>query len=102
MGPYPPPVGPVVVVDGRRAAVPVTIQIPAELEEGLRELVEQDPEFLNRVVLYGITRRSICRHLQERNTVAASEAEQLDTSTRRMAREVSYHGHPPRRKGVAL
>ena len=42
--------------------VTVTVPYPAELVD---DLLKADPEFLGRVLLYGLTRRSIYRHLTE-------------------------------------
>lgn len=38
---------------------------------------KSDPEFLSRVVLYGLTRRSIYRHLRSQTDVQDSASEEI-------------------------
>lgn len=45
--------------------VRLTLRLPKDLVEQAKEVQRTDPEFLSRVVLYGLTRRSIYRHLRE-------------------------------------
>jgi len=45
--------------------VTITVPFPEELVEQLEEEHRRDPDFLGRVLLYGITRRSIYRHLRK-------------------------------------
>ena len=40
------------------------------------DFLGDDPEFLSRVVLYGLTRRSIYRHLREQGQASTPEAGQ--------------------------
>ena len=47
-------------------SVQITIQLPHDIAEQAEEAQRTDPEFLSRVMLYGLTRRSIYRHLRER------------------------------------
>ena len=54
--------------------VQITVRLPRDIAAQAEEVQRTDPEFLSRVVLYGLTRRSIYRHLREREeTVASSE-----------------------------
>ena len=46
-------------------SVQLTVRLPREIAEQAEEVQESDPEFLSRVVLYGLTRRSIYRHLRD-------------------------------------
>lgn len=46
-------------------SVQLNVNLPPEIAEQVQEVQESDPEFLSRVVLYGLTRRSVYRHLQE-------------------------------------
>ena len=48
-------------------SVQLNVQLPRDLAEQAEEVQRTDPEFLSRVVLYGLTRRSIYRHLRERD-----------------------------------
>ena len=45
--------------------VQVTIRLPRDIADQAEEVQRTDPEFLSRVVLYGLTRRSIYRHLRD-------------------------------------
>lgn len=48
-------------------SVQLNVRLPRDLAEQAEEVQRTDPEFLSRVVLYGLTRRSIYRHLRERD-----------------------------------
>ena len=47
------------------SSVQLTVRLPRELALQAEEVQRTDPEFLSRVVLYGLTRRSIYRHLRQ-------------------------------------
>lgn len=81
-----------VVVDGRRAGVPLYVHVPADLEAELRDLEARDPELINRTLCSLIARRRILRELKKEEDQAA----QLDTDTQRMAQEVTMG--PPKGK----
>jgi len=49
-------------------SVQINVQLPRDIAAQAEEVQSTDPEFLSRVVLYGLTRRSIYRHLRERET----------------------------------
>lgn len=53
--------------------VQLNVRLPRDIAAKAEEVQETDPEFLSRIVLYGLTRRSIYKHLRER--VEESEAE---------------------------
>ena len=55
-------------------SVQLSVRLPRDIAEQAEEVQEQDPEFLSRVVLYGLTRRSIYRHLRDNDQDAATEA----------------------------
>lgn len=46
-------------------SVDLTVRLPRDIAAQAEEVQRTDPEFLSRVVLYGLTRRSIYRHLRE-------------------------------------
>jgi len=46
-------------------AVQLTVRLPREIAEQAEAVQDSDPEFLSRIVLYGLTRRSIYRHLRD-------------------------------------
>ncbi|HSH74918.1 MAG TPA: hypothetical protein VLA09_04525 [Longimicrobiales bacterium] len=43
----------------------LSVCLPEDIAAQAEEVQQTDPEFLSRVVLYGLTRRSIYRHLRE-------------------------------------
>lgn len=45
-------------------SVQLNVRLPRDLAAQAEEVQKTDPEFLSRVVLYGLTRRSIYRHLR--------------------------------------
>jgi len=47
-------------------SVEITVRLPRDIAAQAEEVQRTDPDFLSRVVLYGLTRRSIYRHLRER------------------------------------
>jgi hypothetical protein len=47
-------------------SVQLNVRLPRDIAEQAEEVQRSDPEFLSRVVLYGLTRRSIYRQLRER------------------------------------
>ena len=54
-------------------SVQLKVRLPQDVAEQVKEAQEIDPEFLSRVVLYGMTRRSIYRHLRDQNQAQDSE-----------------------------
>jgi hypothetical protein len=46
-------------------SVQLSVRLPRDIAAQAEEVQETDPDFLSRVVLYGLTRRSIYRHLRE-------------------------------------
>lgn len=55
-------------------SVQLNVRLPRDVAAQAEEVQKTDPEFLSRVVLYGLTRRSIYRHLRERTSTAESDA----------------------------
>ena len=47
-------------------SVEITVLLPHDIAEHAEEVQKTDPEFLSRVVLYGLTRRSIYHQLRDR------------------------------------
>lgn len=56
-------------------SVQLNVRLPREIAAQAEEVQRTDPEFLSRVVLYGLTRRSIYRHLRQRAEQSASPSE---------------------------
>ena len=50
-------------------SVQLSVRLPHDIAAQAEEVQEKDPEFLSRVVLYGLTRRSIYRHLRESDEI---------------------------------
>ena len=48
-------------------SVQLSVRLPRDIAAQAEEVQQSDPEFLSRVVLYGLTRRSIYRHLREQD-----------------------------------
>lgn len=46
-------------------SVQLSVRLPRDIAAQAEEVQENDPEFLSRVVLYGLTRRSIYEHLRQ-------------------------------------
>ena len=57
-------------------SVQLNVQLPRDIAAQAEEVQKTDPEFLSRVVLYGLTRRSIYRHLRERDEGAGDVLEE--------------------------
>lgn len=55
-------------------SVQLSVRLPQELAAEAEQVQANDPEFLSRIILYGLTRRSIYRHLRESDTSTADEA----------------------------
>jgi len=53
-------------------SVQINVRLPRDIAAQAEEVQRTDPEFLSRVVLYGLTRRSIYRHLREREASLAA------------------------------
>jgi hypothetical protein len=51
-------------------SVQLKVRLPRDVAAQAEEVQRTDPEFLSRVVLYGLTRRSIYRHLREQQGVS--------------------------------
>ena len=62
-------------------SVQLKVQLPRDIAEQAEEVQKTDPEFLSSVVLYGLTRRSIYRHLRERGQSPASGDIQTELAT---------------------
>jgi hypothetical protein len=54
-------------------SVQITVRLPHDIAEQAEEVQKADPEFLSRVVLYGLTRRSIYHQLRERSRDRSSD-----------------------------
>jgi len=49
-------------------SVQLSVRLPRDIAAQAEEVQESDPDFLSRVVLYGLTRRSIYQHLRQGDT----------------------------------
>ncbi len=45
-------------------SVQINVRLPRDMAAQAEEAQRTDPEFLSRVIMYGLTRRSIYRHLK--------------------------------------
>ncbi|MFC1574525.1 hypothetical protein ACFL3Z_00405 [Gemmatimonadota bacterium] len=63
-------------------SVQISVRLPSDIAAQAEEVQRTDPDFLSRVVLYGLTRRSIYRHLREKEDAGAP------------GREISPPPHP--------
>ena len=63
-------------------SVQLSVRLPRDIAAQAEEVQQTDPEFLSRVVLYGLTRRSIYRHLRDSDDVApvASDVDESRTT----------------------
>ena len=52
-------------------SVQLSVQLPSEIADQAEEAQAADPEFMSRVILYGLTRRSIYRHLRQKESSLA-------------------------------
>ena len=52
-------------------SVQLNVRLPRDIAQQAEEVQRTDPDFLSRVVLYGMTRRSIYRHLREQGQASA-------------------------------
>jgi len=57
-------------------SVQLNVRLPRDIAAEAEEVQRTDPEFLSRVVLYGLTRRSIYRHLREQTEDGADSTAQ--------------------------
>jgi len=64
-------------------SVQLTVQLPRDIAAQAEEVQKADPEFLSRVVLYGLTRRSIYRHLRGRGSEPADSGAEEPIQPRR-------------------
>lgn len=54
-------------------SVQLSVRLPRDIAVQAEEVQRSDPEFLSRVVLYGLTRRSIYRHLRQSDDDSVSQ-----------------------------
>ena len=63
-------------------AVQLNVRLPLDIAVQAEEVQESDPDFLSRVILYGLTRRSIFRRL--------GESDELDSVRSSLDRESEF------------
>lgn len=56
-------------------SVQLNVCLPRDIALQAEEVQRTDPEFLSRVILYGLTRRSIYRHLRQQSHEDPQELE---------------------------
>lgn len=56
-------------------SVQINVRLPKDIAAQAEEVQQTDPDFLSRVILYGLTRRTIYRHLKENGTVSPPSEE---------------------------
>lgn len=56
------------MVIGETCAVELRVSLPVAVAAEVEEVKEQDPEFLTKVLTYGIVRRLMFDHLRRRDT----------------------------------
>ena len=54
-------------------SVQLNVRLPRDIAAQAEEVQASDPEFLSRIVLYGLTRRSIYRHLRDGDSAALGD-----------------------------
>ena len=52
--------------------VELVLRLPNDIADTVEEVRERDPEYLSRVIRYGIVRRAVYRELQRRGPGSAS------------------------------
>jgi len=53
-------------------SVSLTVRLPEDIADQAIDAQREDPDFLSRVVLYGLTRRNVFRYLRERDAEGAA------------------------------
>ncbi len=61
-------------------SVDLKVRLPRDIAAQAEEVQKTDPEFLSRVVLYGLTRRSIYRHLRDSPGQLGSDSDEVSVS----------------------
>lgn len=61
-------------------SVDLKVRLPRDIAAQAEEVQKTDPEFLSRVVLYGLTRRSIYRHLRENPDQLGADSGEIPVS----------------------
>jgi hypothetical protein len=61
-------------------SVQLSVRLPRDIAAQAEEVQQSDPDFLSRVVLYGLTRRSIYRHLRESDPRSDGASDRDSTS----------------------
>jgi hypothetical protein len=62
-------------------SVKLSVRLPQDIAAQAEEVQQTDPDFLSRVVLYCLTRRSIYEHLREADRERSLEAAQESPPT---------------------
>jgi hypothetical protein len=56
-------------------SVQLNVRLPKDIARQAEEVQKSDPEFLSRIVLYGLTRRSIFHQLREQSRTPSDTPE---------------------------
>jgi hypothetical protein len=55
-------------------SVDLKIRLPREVAQQAEEIQRSDPEFLSRLILYGLTRRTVYQHLRSSGNTGQESA----------------------------
>src|SRR5210317_2317517 len=61
-------------------SVQLNVRLPRDIAAQAEEVQRTDPDFLSRVILYGLTRRAIYNNLREQGQASTSETDQGEAS----------------------
>lgn len=67
--------------------VELAVELPTDIADQAEEVAQVDPDFLSRVVLYGLTRRSIYRHLRGQEVRLNARGQELTEHEHRILAE---------------
>lgn len=56
-------------------SINLEVRLPRDIAAAASEMQETDPEFLSRVLVYGLTRRAIFEHLREQKQGSDARAQ---------------------------
>ena len=56
-------------------SVQINVRLPKDMAALAEEAPRTDPDFLSRVILYGLTRRSIYQHLKGQEAVSLAQGD---------------------------
>ena len=75
--------------------VTITLRLPHDIADQAEEVQKTDPEFLSRVVLYGLVRRGVYRDIRDRNEAMESDMEARVFTPAEQGRLAALRGAEP-------